>query len=664
MFTISRSVVVSGVRPFSSSSRHNNNNNQSKQRSNNDNDTRHASEKKAVRKGGDAGRIVVLQTTGKFKEGGTPKLCSGCGTEVRRGSGSSSSQMLSGADAVLDGTSKKRSKLGRYVDAVDSRQGGNSAFLCERCKALKSNNVWKAYDALTDVSPEVFSSQLKHIVSRRRFGLCIMVVDSTDAEHSAMKGLRNCIGKTPCWLVLNKIDLVPRMNHHDVNLLGGRIKSVAGTIFLETFPVSAATGKGVLELAEALLEKLRGRDVFVVGAANVGKSSLVQKLAGMIADAVYMKGFSKKRNQRRDINNNLAVTESHLPGTTLQAVRIPCFSSDRHALWDTPGIINKKAVNYSLFPVHLMEPLARPERIPLPSKEDGTQGQWRPGFSILIEAAWMTEEEGMDDNYDPNDNDQMKVAKQPNNAIESCVLGRIDLKSIEEGDFVYTQAYLHPSLRMRVVPTDEAPDHATVPDRYLKLIQERMRRASGRANGTTSSALQKDSYSIPLKPFVNPPIMPNGEIVPADKEYKEAYGCYYMDIVFASLGWIGLTHNSKFTVIPHCVEGSVFSKRRSLYPNNLAQTLEHVGGGYGGGYEYSVGGDDDDYDDDGIPHHEEESEETIRERLREASRRGRHQGAGEYHGGRGGSHGGRGGSGSGEYSDSVYAKGFDEDEWY
>jgi hypothetical protein len=36
------------------------------------------------------------------------------------------------------------------------------------------------------------------------------------------------------------------------------------------------------------------------------------------------------------------------PGTTLQAVCIPCFSLDRHALWDTPGIISKE--RRQLFP--------------------------------------------------------------------------------------------------------------------------------------------------------------------------------------------------------------------------------------------------------------------------------------------------------------------------
>ena len=50
-----------------------------------------------------------------------------------------------------------------------------------------------------------------------------------------------------------------------------------------------------------------------------------------------------------------------------------------------------------------------------------------------------------------------------------------------------------------------------------------------------------------------------------------------MDVSFASLGWISLLDQHKFAVVPHCVEGSVFSKRRALYPTNLAQWLENNG---------------------------------------------------------------------------------------
>lgn len=631
---------------------------------------------KSTVKGGDAGRVVIHQSSGgagsgKLKQ---PRLCAGCGTEVRRHATGSDEKaaFLTGADALLEGVSKKKAKLTRFVDAVEStpvsRKTGVSqgVFLCDRCRALQGDNVWKAYDALKDVSPEIFTSQLKHIVGRRQFGLCICVVDSTDAEHSAMKNLRRSIGKTPCLLVLNKIDLVPRMIYHDVRVLEHRIHTIVGAKFLKTFAVSAITGQGVVELAEHLLENLRGRDVFVVGAANVGKSTLVQRLAKCIADAVDLKGRQAKR--RRTVANNLAVTESHLPGTTLQAIRIPCFSSHRHALWDTPGIINAKAVNYSLFPVHLMEPLARPEKIPLPSHQDGTMVNVRPGQSIIIEAAWMTEKQD-DDNeqdtkLDSNDANELLNRKQTiSTTITSCVLGRIDVLDIAAADrmdgsdkrtassryaggSVFAQAYIHASLKLRVIPTNTAPDHATIPASYVQIVQERMRRATGGQSFNSSPSALHDAYSIPLKPHVGSRDLFQGQVVPGEKEYSDYSAKYCMDIVFASLGWISFTNETKFILVPHCVQGSVFSKRPSLYPTNLPFSLRAAmengedQSHYGAAEEVEV-----------------ESEEEIHQRLRDASRRGRH--------------GANDAGGDGRYlrhdvsrGDGHETGGFDEDEWY
>jgi hypothetical protein len=745
----------------------------------------------------EAGRIVLHQNNLKKLKPGQVKLCNGCGTEVRRASSKSNDQIsahqiIAGVDANKDiELSKKQAKKARFAEATSMDKG---AFLCDRCRALQSENIYRAYDALADVSPEVFSNQLQHIVGRRRYGLCIVVVDSTDPEHSAVKHLRRSIGqKTPIWLVINKVDLVPKMDHRTCRLLSHRIASIMGVgVFQNYFPVSSITGRGIYELAERLLSSLGGKDVFIVGCANVGKSTLVHRLAGVISTASYLKG--KRGQARRDVCNNLAVTGSHLPGTTLQAVRIPCFSSDRHALWDTPGIINRKAIQYSLFPVHLMEPMARPEIIPIPSKEAGTQGHWQNGYSVLIEAAWMdgevdenatteensetvnsndsigekvlkvqqqnasidnivvsddesdedntnddkndedhddeninmekhitetevdevTKHEGNtspydhatddgdnnddedddsnirdededdnvddiaaneynstlsakdkalsivareygDDDFDPDDdfetkkrkaakakkmailqaakerrklreqqssNDSgtvkgqkdTKVAAYSNNKSKSkdsasqptvargpCVLGRIDLVNVENGGSVFAQAYLHPSLRIRIVPTSEAPDHATIPTNYLNEIRSKMEQAAGRNNNVATNL--KAHYSIPLKPFIQN--QANGEVVPGDKEYSESFDSYYMDIVFASLGWIAISHRGKFTVIPHCVDGSVYSKRPSLYPTNLASRVTSP-----------------DLEDDspfnGL------NEEEVLDRLRSAAKQGRH----------------------------------------
>jgi hypothetical protein len=255
-----------------------------------------------------------------------------------------------------------------------------------------------------------------------------------------------------------------------------------------------------------------------------------------------------------------------------------------------------------------------------------------------------------------NDNDASpsKSEKTPKKTTSStihrgpCVLGRIDLMNVENGNSVYAQAFLHPALRLRIVPTDEAPDHATVPTHYLNVIRRRMEQAAGR-NGAVATKLKK-VYSIPLKPFIQSEC--KGEITPGDKEYNEAYDSYYMDIVFASLGWIAISHRGKFTVKPHCVEGSVFSKRPSLYPTNIASRLDS----------------NPDYDDPGSFSHL--TEEEAMKRLRDAAKEGRHAGGGSGQNDAGYRHNSTSrsslyGGMMGQHDDLfAYGDGPADDEWY
>ena len=84
--------------------------------------------------------------------------------------------------------------------------------------------------------------------------------------------------------------------------------------------VSAEKGKYILEAAEAIEHYRHGRDVYVVGCTNVGKSTFINRLI-------------KQVSGEGDI-----ITTSHFPGTTLDMIEIPL--DDGHALFDTPGIIN------------------------------------------------------------------------------------------------------------------------------------------------------------------------------------------------------------------------------------------------------------------------------------------------------------------------------------
>jgi len=483
-------------------------------------------------------------------------MCVGCGTEVTSSSRNSSVGMIAGAEAVDPAQSKTKSKKARFVDPTDKSQ--NTGFLCHRCQALQSNNIWKAYDALRDVSPAVFNDQLRHIVARRKFGLCVLVVDATDPEHTAVKNLRRAIGSTPTILVFNKIDLVPRMSPRDQRLLVRKIEQKS-TRFIGYEAVSAETGAGLVALAQRILEDLGGKDVFVVGAANVGKSSLVKRLSVLIAESVRLKGPNKAAMKRRQMTKDLKVTGSNLPGTTLQAVRVPCFPSRGHALWDTPGIINLRALQYHIFPAHLMEPLTHPSAIQIPTHDNGLVHALRSGQSLLIEAPWMDQE-------NDGDGEGQNRSDEPS---QPCVLARVDIVDVYRT--VHTQAFVHPSLRIRVVPTKDAPSNATIPPSHIERVKKHIRKATGQHE--TGLA---DAYSLPLKPHTYKE-RPDGEIVPGEGEYAPGPGKYAMDISFASLGWISFLDEKQYSVIPHCVQGSVFSMRPALYPVTLAKWLDEHG---------------------------------------------------------------------------------------
>ena len=75
------------------------------------------------------------------------------------------------------------------------------------------------------------------------------------------------------------------------------------------------------------------RDVYFVGCANVGKSSVINALL--------------KRNT--SIIDDVIAT-SIIPGTTLNEIRIPFFD-DNKAFIDTPGLINESDILNTLLPI-------------------------------------------------------------------------------------------------------------------------------------------------------------------------------------------------------------------------------------------------------------------------------------------------------------------------
>ena len=152
-------------------------------------------------------------------------------------------------------------------------------------------------------------------------GLIVKIVDIFDFNGSWLPGLHRFVGKNPVLLVANKVDLLPKSVKHNkvVNWIKREAKKL-GMQPVDVMLVSAHKGIGMAEVTEAINKYRKGKDVFVVGCTNVGKSTFINRII------------------KTATGEGEVITTSHFPGTTLDMIEIPL--DDGSALFDTPGIIN------------------------------------------------------------------------------------------------------------------------------------------------------------------------------------------------------------------------------------------------------------------------------------------------------------------------------------
>ena len=187
---------------------------------------------------------------------------------------------------------------------------------CQRCFRLKH------YNEVQDVSltDDDFLKILNELGQKE--ALIVKVVDIFDFTGSWLPGLHRFVGRNNVLLVGNKVDLLPKSLNH--NRLVNWMKKSAKELGLKPVDVllmSAEKGVGIVEVASEIDRLRKGRDVYVVGCTNVGKSTFINQM---------IKTFGGDTEQ--------LITTSHFPGTTLDMIDIPL--DDGKALYDTPGIIN------------------------------------------------------------------------------------------------------------------------------------------------------------------------------------------------------------------------------------------------------------------------------------------------------------------------------------
>ncbi|WP_274365549.1 ribosome biogenesis GTPase YqeH [Paenibacillus thermotolerans] len=220
---------------------------------------------------------------------GTGAGCSGCGVRLQ---------------------SEHKEALGFIPRSAAER----TPLLCQRCFRIKH------YNEASSVTPDQgeFLRLLGGIADTD--SLVVHIIDLFDFEGSIISGLQRFIGANPVLLVVNKIDLIPAdINPNRIRNWVQRRAKEEGLKVADVVLVSAKRNIGFDRLVETMESLRRGRDIYVVGATNVGKSSFVNRL---ISDYSPL---------------DAELTVSAYPGTTLDLVHIP-LDDEKHII-DTPGIV-------------------------------------------------------------------------------------------------------------------------------------------------------------------------------------------------------------------------------------------------------------------------------------------------------------------------------------
>eukprot|EP01034_Spumella_vulgaris_P022584 gene22584-28717_t len=306
---------------------------------------------------------------------------------------------------IIDGAVEKAPDDSMYMTQEEYRElekkqksklTGDSVCVCQRCFRLQQYGQvdealrpgWSDNELL---SPERFESVLGVIKDTNAVVLCL--VDVFDLQGSLLPNLRTIAGPNPIIIAANKIDLlpsdvsIPRITdwiHQEIKevcnlqspkettearqnrgqettvlrrsgrevVLDGRIEENGILRRNNIHLVSCSTGFGMDELMANVSKQAveYGNKVFVMGAANVGKSSFINRLLQTKYSAIIGK---KQVNRRTQLDEFPLATVSNLPGTTLDLLKIKLPSG--MTMIDTPGLLNKGQLTARLSPGELKQ---------------------------------------------------------------------------------------------------------------------------------------------------------------------------------------------------------------------------------------------------------------------------------------------------------------------
>ncbi|XP_061353427.1 NO-associated protein 1, chloroplastic/mitochondrial [Gastrolobium bilobum] len=205
--------------------------------------------------------------------------------------------------------------------------------LCRRCRLLSHGQMITAVGGHGGyaggkqfVTAEELREKLSHL--RHEKALIVKLVDIVDFNGSFLSRVRDLAGANPIILVVTKVDLLPRDT--DLNCVGDWVVEATTRKKLNVLSVHLTSSKSLVGMSGVISEiqkEKKGRDVYILGSANVGKSAFINAFLKTTA-----------------INDPVAAAaqrykpiQSAVPGTTLGPIQINAFLGGGK-LYDTPGV--------------------------------------------------------------------------------------------------------------------------------------------------------------------------------------------------------------------------------------------------------------------------------------------------------------------------------------
>jgi ribosome biogenesis GTPase YqeH len=216
-----------------------------------------------------------------------------------------------GCGAIIQ--SEDENKIG-YVPKSAMQKDKN--ILCKRCFRLKNYHQIQK----TEMTKDDFLSILQTIGETD--SLILYIIDIFDFNGSMISGLTRHLYQNDILVVANKRDILPKsLKDRKIEHWLRRQLKEEGIKPIDVLLTSSIKNYHLDDLLKAINTYRNGRDVYVIGVTNVGKSSLINALIKHYTDHAEM-----------------LITTSEFPGTTLDLIEIPL--DEKSSLYDSPGIIN------------------------------------------------------------------------------------------------------------------------------------------------------------------------------------------------------------------------------------------------------------------------------------------------------------------------------------